>query len=213
MKNLTMTSLGIPEIKVVRYDRFLDARGYFTESFRKSDLVTATGGAVGSWEIVQANESFSRAGTLRGLHFQWSPYMGKLVRTIRGHMIDIVLDIRIGSPTFGMAIAYDMPSDVDGRSAEWIWIPPGFAHGNLFPEDTIIEYLCSGEYSGGSEAGISPLSADIDWGMCDSGLKRRIEDAMHSASLNVSEKDRNGPSVESWRCDARSQNFPYGALT
>src|SRR5690606_8308158 len=91
-------------------------------------------------QFVQVNESYSRPGTVRGLHFQWNPYMGKLVRTVYGRMVDIALDIRKGSPTFGKALLYDMPSQPDQDYAEWIWIPPGFAHGNYFTAETVIEY-------------------------------------------------------------------------
>ena len=100
--------------------------------------------------------------------------MGKLVRTIRGHMIDVVLDIRKGSPTYGKIIAHDMPVQGDEDYAEWIWVPPGFAHGNTFPADTVIEYLCSGEYSPGNEAGISPVADDLDWSLCEPGTARPV---------------------------------------
>ena len=110
MKILDVFDLAIPEVKVIRFGRFPDNRGYFSEQYRFSDF--ETGDALPFMRgvrFVQANESFSRAGTIRGLHFQWNPYMGKLVRTIRGHMIDVVLDVRKGSPTYGRIIAHDMP--------------------------------------------------------------------------------------------------------
>ena len=97
--------------------------------------------------------------------------MGKLVRTLSGRMVDMILDIRKGSTTFGKIIAYDMPSEHEADYNEWIWVPPGFAHGNFFTEDSTIEYFCSGEYSPGCEAGISPLAADIDWSLCEGSLK------------------------------------------
>src|SRR3954454_7369139 len=144
MKILAVEPLKIPEIKVIRFARFGDQRGYFTEHFRQTDFQTNPFTPfMRGVEFVQTNESFSRAGTVRGLHFQWNPYMGKLVRTLYGHMIDLVLDIRKGSPTFGKAIAYDMLSNHAEHFNEWIWVPPGFAHGNTFLEDTAIEYFCS----------------------------------------------------------------------
>src|SRR3989442_12162468 len=158
MKVLEVRALAMSEIKVIRFGRFCDQRGYFTEHFRRSDLQTnADTPFFKGVEFLQANESFSRPGTIRGLHFQWNPYMGKLVRTLEGHMIDLVLDIRKGSPNFGKILAYDMPARMNAEWDEWIWVPPGFAHGNMFVDDTLIEYLCSGEYSPGCEAGISPL--------------------------------------------------------
>src|SRR5579883_2717712 len=97
--------------------------------------------------------------------------MGRLVRTLPGRRVALVLDIRKGSPTFGKIIAHDMPARPSNDWNEWIWVPPGFAHGNMFPEESAIEYFCSGEYSPGCEAGISPLAADIDWSLCDAGLR------------------------------------------
>ena len=137
--------------------------------------------------------------------------MGKLVRTLTGRMIDMVLDIRKGSPTFSKIILYDMPADHKTDYHEWIWIPPGFAHGNFFTEDTMIEYFCSGEYSPGCEAGISPLAEDIDWTLCDPNLKDLFDSVAPLTSL-ISDKDKNGLSVNEWSRDERSNNFVYGKL-
>src|SRR5579864_6398452 len=112
MKIEKVTSLAIQGIKVIKFKRFCDLRGYFTEHYRRSDFQkNPETPFMKNVEFVQCNESYSRAGTLRGLHFQWNPYMGKLVRTISGRMIDIVLDIRKGSPTLGKGIMYDMPAN------------------------------------------------------------------------------------------------------
>jgi dTDP-4-dehydrorhamnose 3,5-epimerase len=137
--------------------------------------------------------------------------MGKLVRTLHGHLIDLVLDIRKGSPSFGRIIAYDMPAGGAAEYAEWIWVPPGFAHGTAFPADTTIEYFCSGEYSPGCEAGISPLAADIDWSLCDPALRDRFAAIAQRTTL-MTDKDRNGHSVAAWEDDERSQNFLYADL-
>jgi len=203
--------LAIPDIKAVRFARFCDHRGYFTEHFRKSDFGKNPSTAfLAGLEWLQTNESFSRKGTVRGLHFQWNPYMGKLVRTLHGHMIDLVLDIRKGSPTFGKIIAHDMPCAADGDWGEWIWVPPGFAHGTCFPADGTIEYFCSGEYSQGCEAGISPLAKDIDWSLCDPALRKTFQEVVGDAPL-ITDKDRNALTVAAWAQDERSQNFVYHA--
>jgi dTDP-4-dehydrorhamnose 3,5-epimerase len=209
VKILSAEQLGIPEIKVIKFARFRDERGYFTEQFRRDDFDTnPLTPFMAGVEFVQANESFSRATTVRGLHFQWNPYMGKLVRTLHGHMVDVVLDIRKGSPTFGKAIAYDMPSERSEEFNEWIWVPPGFAHGNTFLVDTSIEYLCSGQYSPGNEAGISPLAEDIDWSLCDPSLRETFHDIASNTAL-MTDKDRNGFTVSAWERDERSGNFVY----
>jgi dTDP-4-dehydrorhamnose 3,5-epimerase len=211
LKILSVKELAIPEIKVIRFARFVDHRGYFTEQFRRSDLQTnPLTPFMRGVEFSQTNESYSRAGTVRGLHFQWNPYMGKLIRTLDGHLIDMALDIRKRSPTFGKIIAYDMPSSRKGEFNEWIWVPPGFAHGTLLVTDAAIEYFCSGEYSPTCEAGISPLAPDLDWSLCDPQLQdvyRRI--APHTPF--ITDKDRNGFSVSAWSKDERSNNFIYDA--
>ena len=145
------------------------------------------------------------------MHFQWNPFMGKLVRTVRGRMIDLVLDIRKGSPTYGMAIAHDMTVRGDEDHGEWIWVPPGFAHGNCFTEDTIIEYFCSGEYSPGCEAGISPLAADLDWSLCDPALRDEVRSIL-AGDLLITDKDRDAFTVAGWAADERSANFRYEDL-
>jgi len=207
MKIIEVKSLAIEAIKVIRFARFADHRGYFTEPFRKSDLLNhPETDSLKNVEFVQANESFSKQAVIRGLHFQWNPYMGKLVRTIKGRMVDIVLDIRKGSPTLGSIIAYDMPDNPAASSSEWIWVPPGFAHGNFFPVESTIEYFCSGEYSPNCEAGISPLANDIDWSLCDKTLKQEFDDMVSGAPL-ISDKDKNGLSMAAWLADKRSENF------
>ncbi len=212
MKIISVKSLSMPDIKVIRFARFCDHRGYFTEIFRKSDFCNHKDvNFLKNIQFVQSNESFSKASTIRGMHFQWNPYMGKLVRTLFGHMIDLFLDIRIDSPTFGMISAYDMPTREDDDFNEWIWIPPGFAHGNFFLENTLIEYYCSGEYSPECEAGISPLSKDIDWSLCDNKLKKDFNDIALRTSL-ITDKDKNGFSVKGWSNEAHSENFIYGKL-
>jgi dTDP-4-dehydrorhamnose 3,5-epimerase len=207
MKVVSVRSLAIETIKVIKFARFQDTRGYFTEHYRKSDINNHSGlEALKAVGFVQCNESFSRKSTIRGLHFQWNPYMGKLVRTISGRMIDIVLDIRKGSATFGKTLLYEMAGVQSDEDQEWIWVPPGFAHGNCFLEDTIIEYFCSGEYNADCEAGISPLAKDLDWSLCDVTLKA-IFDNISSTTLLITEKDRMGLTIKKWLTDSRSDHF------
>lgn len=210
MKILSITKLAIPDIQVVRFARFTDHRGYFTEPFRRSDVDTHPDfGFLRHVPLPQINESWSKPGTVRGLHFQWNPVMGKLVRTIHGHMVDIFLDIRLGSPTFGKIAMHDMPAPLDAAWGEWIWVPPGFAHGNYFPMATGIEYLCTAEYSPGCEAGLSPLADDFDWSLCDPALKTGFETLVAGGPI-MTDKDKQGASLTAWQQDPRAQNFIYG---
>ena len=135
--------------------------------------------------------------------------MGKLVRTVQGRMVDLVLDIRKGSPTEGKILAVDMIAYPEMDYSTWIWVPPGFAHGNFFSEPTTIEYLCTGQYSPGCECGISPLSTDLDWSLCDPLLKKEFDDLLSKNPI-ISEKDRDGITYNEWKSDSRSENFRYG---
>ncbi|MFA5104267.1 MAG: dTDP-4-dehydrorhamnose 3,5-epimerase family protein [Candidatus Margulisiibacteriota bacterium] len=208
MKILEVKNLALEEVKVIKYARFCDHRGYFTETYRKSDFNKID--IFKYTEFIQSNESYSKKGVVRGLHFQWNPYMGKLVRTLRGRLIDLVMDIRKGSKTYGQIIAYDMPADPESDFGEWIWVPIGFAHGNVFPEDTQIEYLCSGEWSPKCEAGISPLAKDIDWSQCDPDLKEIFDDIAKAPLMT--DKDRDGYTLSKWLGNKDSDNFICGKL-
>ncbi len=200
MKIIEIKNLELPEVKVIKFQRFSDERGYFTETFRKSEIFFA------DKEFIQANESHSQKGTVRGLHLQFNPFMGKLIRTIQGHMVDLVLDARKNSKTFGKIIAYDMPQTYDKDFGEWIWVPIGFAHGNFYPSETTIEYLCTGDYNPAGEVCISPIANDIDWTLFDPGLKEQFNALVKNQPL-FSEKDKNGLSIATWKTDPRSNNF------
>jgi len=202
MKILKVESLIIPEVKVISYQRFADERGYFTETFRESDLTKV----ISDFKIKQVNESFSQKGVLRGLHFQWNPYMGKLVRVINGKIIDFFLDIRLNSSTFGKISGFELTGNSKDDKNTWIWIPVGFAHGLLALEDSTIEYLCTDEYNPNCEAGINPLSSDINWSICDNDVLKKFEE-LKKFQLTVSEKDKAGLTLDQWKKGSRSNNF------
>ncbi len=207
MHILSVSPLALPDVRVIRFRRFVDHRGYFAEPFRRSSIDTHPETAfLRNVPLLQMNESRSRAGVLRGLHFQWDPQMGKLLRTQTGRMIDVFMDIRHGSPTFGRAAMYDMPASDEADYSEWIWVPPGFAHGNFFTVDSRIEYMCTGEYNPKTEAGLSPLASDIDWSLCDAGLKASFDELVAAGPL-MSEKDRHAPTLAEWAADPRSRHF------
>jgi dTDP-4-dehydrorhamnose 3,5-epimerase len=211
MKILSVKTLALPEVKIISYQRFADERGYFTETFRKSDFETDKNlEFLHGLNFTQANESWSRSNVIRGLHFQWNPFMGKLVRPLVGHLIDMVLDIRLKSPNFGKIIMAELPAKSDSEYGQWIWVPPGFAHGIFLPEVSLIEYFCTGEYSPGCEAGISPLAGDLDWALCEPKLKDKFIRSLPNSV--ISPKDRAGFSLASWQADERSSNFIFGDI-
>lgn len=211
MKLIKTTPLVIEDIKIIQYGHFPDERGFFAEIFRKSDVAACVGaGSIAGKEIVQINESLSKTGVMRGLHFQWNPYMGKMVRTVSGRLVDMFLDIRKNSPTFGKIAMHDMPCRDADNYSEWIWVPPGFAHGTFFLEPTRIEYLCTGAYSPGCEGTISPLSDDLDFSLCDPQCKKMMDQLIADGLLIVSEKDKAGMRLAEWEAHPDSNNFIYG---
>ena len=191
MFDLTISEIKLKDLYIFEYEKFRDERGYFTEHFRASDFSKYE--PMKDFKIMQTNESFSGRGVFRGMHFQYDPPMGKLVRLISGHMIDFVLDIRKESGTFGKIIGIELIQKNDTKG-EWIWIPPGFAHGCYFVEDSRMEYYCTAEYNNEGEGCISPLSDDIDWGICNASYVQTIDwDA-----IIITNKDRNGMTCGKW---------------
>ena len=139
---------------------FRDNRGGFFESFNQKIFDNATGN---KYTFVQDNQSFSKKGVVRGLHFQSPPFaQGKLVRVIKGNVIDVAVDIRKDSKTYGEYFAIELSAENNLQ----LWIPPGFAHGFFArEEDTIFSYKCTNYYSPESEGTIKWNDSDlaIDW--------------------------------------------------
>ena len=156
-----------------------DSRGYFMESFSQRDFVAQTGLEV---RFVQDNESRSRKGVLRGLHFQREPHaQAKLVRVVSGRVLDVAVDIRPESPTFGKYVAVEL----SGTNHRQLFIPKGFAHGYVVLEDdTVFQYKCDDYYHPECEGGIAwndPQIA-IQWPLAES-------------EIILSEKDSNRPTL------------------
>ena len=140
---------------------FGDDRGYFFESFNAE--VFASAGLIA--DFVQDNESRSVKGVLRGLHFQEPPFeQGKLVRVVRGAVMDVSVDIRKDSPTYGKWTAFELSE----QNKRMLWIPPGFAHGFVtLEDDTVFIYKCTNVYNRESESSIlwNDPELSIDWGI------------------------------------------------
>jgi len=138
---------------------FNDARGYFFESFSQREFDEK----IGHVDFVQDNESMSSYGVMRGLHYQKMPYtQSKLVRCVKGEVLDVAVDIRKGSPTFGKYVS----TVLSERNHRQFFIPKGFAHGfAVLSETAIFQYKCDEFYHPESEGGIQLLDPDlgIDW--------------------------------------------------
>jgi dTDP-4-dehydrorhamnose 3,5-epimerase len=153
---LTVTPTKIPAVKIVEPKRFGDSRGYFVETWNKRRF--AEHGL--DLEFVQDNESLSaQAGTVRGLHFQKHPNaQDKLVRVLRGRVLDVAVDLRKSSPSYGQHVGVELSAE-NGRQ---LLVPIGFAHGFCTLEpDTIIAYKVTGFYSGADDLGIAWDDPDL----------------------------------------------------
>ena len=159
----TFTILAVPDVILVEPKVFGDERGFFLESYKKTDFVSA-GIDV---EFVQDNHSLSQKGVVRGLHYQLPPKaQGKLVRVIKGAILDVAVDIRKDSPTFKQWIAEELSED----NNKMLYIPSGFAHGFLTLTDEVhLLYKCTDEYSADHDAGIrwNDPELNISWGISD----------------------------------------------
>lgn len=167
---------AIPEVLVLEPQVFGDARGYFMESWSQRDFDAA----VRPVKFVQDNESRSSYGVLRGLHFQKGACaQSKLVRVIEGRVLDVAVDIRKGSPSFGRYVKVEL----SGENHRQCFVPKGFAHGFvvLSPE-AVFQYKCDFPYAPEAEAAIAwnDPSLGIDWGIPE-------------ADILLSEKDRSHP--------------------
>ena len=151
----------IRDLVVIEPDIFGDERGYFFESFSEREFCSK----VREVRFVQDNESKSRYGVLRGLHFQKPPYaQSKLVRVVKGAVLDVAVDIRKGSPTFGQHVAVEL-SEQNHRQ---FFIPRGFAHGfAVLTDEVIFQYKCDNYYAPQSEGAVAWNDPDlgIDWGV------------------------------------------------
>lgn len=160
---------------------FGDDRGYFYESYNKA-LFENFGIDL---EFVQDNQSLSNKGVLRGLHFQNPPYaQGKLVRVIQGAVLDVVVDIRKGSPTYGKHHKVLL----SGENKLMFWVPPGFAHGFATLEDqTIFSYKCTNLYNKESEGSVlwNDPALGIDWGVENPLLSEKDKEAKPLADLQT----------------------------
>ena len=150
---------AIPDVVILEPRLFRDDRGYFFESFSQQEFNRL----VRPIDFVQDNESCSTRGVMRGLHYQRMPHtQSKLVRCTRGCVLDVSVDIRQGSPTFGQHVAVELSEDNHLQ----LFIPRGFAHGfAVLSEEAVFQYKCDNYYAPESDAGISLLDErlDIDW--------------------------------------------------
>ena len=186
---LKIESRPLGDICVLAPQVFQDERGFFTEVFR-ADQFKAMGLP---YEFVQDNHSGSVRGVLRGLHFQWEPPMGKLMRVTRGTAFLVAVDIRKGSPTLGQWFGME----ISAESRKQIWAPSGFARGFcVLSEYAELQYKCTGVYSNKGESGIR-------WDDPEIGIQWPVRDPQ------LSDKDRKAQTLKEWLSKPESEHFAY----
>ena len=175
---LTVIPTAIEGVKIIEPRVFTDARGYFFESFSQREFEEQ----VCHTTFVQDNESRSTAGVVRGLHFQKPPFtQAKLVRVVRGSVLDVAVDIRHGSPTFGQHVSCLLTED----NHRQFFVPRGFAHGfAVLSEEAVFQYKCDRLYAPASEGAIAwdDPALGIDW-------------MIPASEVILSEKDRHHPTL------------------
>ena len=164
----------IPDVYIIEPTIFEDDRGCFFESYNKHKFEQVSGKV----EFIQDNESKSYRGVLRGLHFQKPPFdQAKLVRCIEGRVVDVAVDIRDGSPTYGHHVAIEL----SGENKRQLFVPRGFAHGfSVLSETAIFAYKLDNTYAPAYDSGIrfDDKDLNIDWGLSE-------------AEVQLSDKDKN----------------------
>jgi dTDP-4-dehydrorhamnose 3,5-epimerase len=179
------------DVAVLVPDIFQDSRGFFMETFRE-DKFRELGLP---HQFVQDNHSRSVKGVVRGLHFQWGPPMGKIMRVTLGSAFLVAVDIRKGSPTLGKWVGVEASAE----NRRQVWAPAGFARGFCVLSDFAeIQYKCTGIYSNKAESGIlwSDPAIGIQW-------------PVEAAQAELSEKDKKAQTLSQWLATPESENFQY----
>ena len=183
----------LEDVVVVVPEMFQDSRGFFCETFRV-DQFEALGLPT---TFVQDNHSRSIKGVVRGLHFQWAPPMGKLMRVTAGSAYLVAVDIRKGSPTLGQWVGVEASTE----NRRCVWAPAGFARGFCALADaTEIQYKCTGIYSNKAESAIL-------WNDPEIGIQWPKVDVL------ISDKDRNAQTLRQWLASPNSENFQYSSTS
>jgi dTDP-4-dehydrorhamnose 3,5-epimerase len=171
---MNFTRLEIPEVILCEPETLSDDRGYFSETFREDKLEEFLGFSI---NFCQENESKSSYGVLRGLHYQIAPYaQTKLVRVLQGAVLDVSVDLRKDSPTFGMYVAIELSEE----NKKQILIPRGFAHGFIvLTKEAVLAYKVDNYYHQASERGIAydDKSLAIDWKLKPEDIKISAKDS------------------------------------
>ena len=186
---IKVESRSLRDVALIIPDIFQDSRGFFMETFREDQFK-----ALGlPYHFVQDNHSRSARGVVRGLHFQWEPPMGKLMRVTSGSAFLVAVDIRKGSPTLGKWVGVEASAE----NRRQVWAPAGFARGFcVLSESAEIQYKCTGLYNNKAESGIlwNDPAIGIEWPISPSGA-------------DLSEKDKKAQTLAEWLATTKIRQF------
>jgi dTDP-4-dehydrorhamnose 3,5-epimerase len=184
-------SRHLQEVMVLVGKTFEDARGYFMETYREDQFRE-----MGLPEsFAQDNQSYSRKGVVRGLHFQWDPPMGKLMRVTHGAAFLVAVDLRLGSPTLGRWVGIEATAE----NRKQVWAPASFARGFCaLTDDVEVQYKCTGTYNAKTESAIR-------WDDPGIGIEWPLRDVL------ISEKDRDAQTLAQWLASPNARHFTYTA--
>jgi len=189
--DIRVESKSFRDVAVLVPDIFQDSRGFFMESYREDQFKT-----LGlPYHFVQDNHSRSARGVVRGLHFQWEPPMGKLMRVTLGSAFLVAVDIRKGSPTLGKWVGIE----VSQENRRQVWAPAGFARGFcVLSEFAEIQYKCTGLYNNKGESGVlwNDPAIGIEW-------------PLPAGEVQLSEKDKKAQTLSQWLASPDAANFSY----
>ena len=177
---MQVQDLALPGVKLLTPNVYRDDRGWFAEQYRQDGYRSLLGIPD---DFVQGNLSQSIAGVLRGLHLQLSQPQGKLVCVLHGKIQDVLVDLRLESPSFGQSLSVDLCAD----TMQQLWVPPGFAHGfAVLSERALFSYLCTEVYLKEYDAGVRWNDADIgvDWPISAPQLSAKDEAAPFLAQID-----------------------------
>ena len=182
---LTVEHTAIPDVLVLRPTVFRDGRGWFAETFNEAEFASLAHPV----HFVQDNESRSSYGVVRGLHFQkGAASQGKLVRVIRGRVLDVAVDLRVGSPWFGRWVA----EELNDENFAQLFIPRGFAHGfSVLSDEAVFQYKCDRPYAPEAEAAVAwdDPALGIDWGIPADKVLLSPKDACHPVLASLPAED------------------------
>jgi len=186
-------SRQLEEVVVIIPKVYRDERGFFMEAYHAGQFKALGLPAT----FVQDNHSCSRKGVLRGLHFQWQPAMGKLMRVTRGTAFLVAVDIRQASPTLGKWCGME----VSAQNMKQVWAPAGFARGFCaLSEDVEVQYKCTGVYNANAESAIR-------WDDPDIGIEWPLKE------VQLSDKDSKAQTLREWLASSNSEQFTYEPQT